>query len=261
MGRRRASASGEQSAAAQMRSATADCAAASASHATTATAGRAQEPSRSSAGCPSKPAVLLPTVSESAPSVAAPCYDSGATWSAPFPADAPSASTGSAGSDRNCWELDTEIGSTSTDQPVRRHNKGKKKAARALRQVAASPAAMPSPPVESPPVYEPYVDPAEQEEVQWLADHGHEEQEPWTDPEWERLCHTVGEAAERLMANDKNMKLPVALLKALWSLDSSFSQSLISRYQCQIANAIAPDENLSEADWWFMEAPEDAMFW
>ena len=64
------------------------------------------------------------------------------------------------------------------------------------------------------------------------------------------------------MAEDKGLVLPAALLKALWSVEGSYSRSLVVQYQCQVADGLAPDEeDLTEADWWFMEAPEDLSLW
>ena len=160
-----------------------------------------------------------------------------------------------------CWDSGTEVGSIDPDQLPRRHNKARKQKARTSRLDAFSSSASAAPPLPAtePPIFEPYVDPAELEDAQWLTEHASDEE--GADPEWESLCQTVGSLAESHMSKDEDMPLPVALLKALWSLDGIFSASLIARYQRSVADAIAdPGEEMSEADWWFAEAPADTAF-
>ena len=57
------------------------------------------------------------------------------------------------------------------------------------------------------------------------------------------------------------MALPVALLKSLWTIEGDFSTSLVAKYQCNIADAIAaPVGEASEAEWWLSEPTEDMVF-
>jgi len=193
------------------------------------------------------------------------CYHDGSKFPSPFRGDDAVAFSGT-----TVDEGATDIGSEAEGQRLRRHSRHNARRSRDSRYpVAASSSSWEPPDTVSAPllqdahdtVFPPYIDPAEQEELAWCASRGQDEQIPWEDPEWDQLCTAVGAEAERLMEADKKLALPAALLKALWSMENSFSQRAVTKYQLQIADTLAaPTEDLSEADWWFLEALDEGCY-
>ena len=100
---------------------------------------------------------------------------------------------------------------------------------------------------------------AEASAEETAADGRHNDaDEDMEDPEWSRLQLVVNQEAEQLMDMHPDQPLECALLRELWNHDKEFPMYLISRYQCLLADGLAPtDDDLTEAQWWCEYQPSD----